>query len=284
MDPTLRLPQTAAEFATPRPGAPATRPAATVVLLRDGAEGLEVHLQRRPPTMAFAAGRAVFPGGGVDPTDSQAPARWTGPSPAEWAEALDADEVRAGAIVVAAVRETFEECGVLLASADGASPDLTAPEWQAARRALAAHEISLGDLLDEYGLTLRSDLLRPWAVWVTPEFEKKRFHTWFLAARLPDGQEATGGTSESVKEEWIGVTAAIRSADAGELPLMPPQYCTMLELYGAASTDELFDAPRDVLTVRPRVAIDDEGPYLQLPDDLVELGRRVGAAMYPQTL
>ena len=95
------------------------RDAATVVLLRPGAAGPEVYLLRRQASMAFAAGMCVFPGGGVDPRDFDADVAWAGPSPAAWASRLGVDEAMARALVCAAVRETFEESGVLLA---GPSP------------------------------------------------------------------------------------------------------------------------------------------------------------------
>ncbi|MGH3360506.1 MAG: NUDIX hydrolase, partial [Nocardioidaceae bacterium] len=89
--------------------------AATVVLLRDGADGLEAYFLRRQPTMAFAAGMYVFPGGRVDPRDADADVRWVGPPPSAWAARFGCDESLARALVCAAVRETYEESDVLLA-------------------------------------------------------------------------------------------------------------------------------------------------------------------------
>ncbi|GAA4388141.1 NUDIX hydrolase [Tsukamurella soli] len=279
MDPTIRLPA-GAEAAAARAGAPEPRMAASVVLLRDGGE-LEVHLLRRASTMAFAAGTAVFPGGGLDAGDGEPVPSWVGPDPAWWAERFGTDADQAMRIVVAAVRETFEECGVLLAcGADGAVPDTSAVSLRRDRERLAAHEISLADLLTEHDLTLRADLLVPWALWITPPFEKRRYRTYFLAARVPDGQTAVGGSREAVSNEWHQVTQAIRAADARELPLMPPQYCTMLELYELGSTAAVFAADRAMIPVQPHVEVDTDGPYLALPDALVQLGRRVGEQMY----
>ena len=90
-----------------------------MVLLREGHVGPEVYLLRRQTSMAFAGGMCVFPGGGVDPRDHDASVAWAGPSPAEWAERLACDESLARALVCAAVRETFEESGVLLAGPVG---------------------------------------------------------------------------------------------------------------------------------------------------------------------
>ena len=149
----------------------APRAASTVVLVRDGEGGPEVFLMRRQPTMAFAAGMAVFPGGGVDARDGDDLALpWAGPGPDEWALRLGVDAGTAVELVCAAVRETFEECGVLLATAPGAQafPTVDDEGWEAERQRLLAREVALSDLLVERGLVLRSDLLRPWARWIDP--------------------------------------------------------------------------------------------------------------------
>ena len=113
------------------------RDAATVVLLRDGTQGPEVYLLRRQTSMAFAGGMCVFPGGGVDPRDfdDELTERglWAGPAPAVWADRLGCDEAKARALVCAAVRETFEESGVLLAGPSSGSvvADTTGEGWEA---------------------------------------------------------------------------------------------------------------------------------------------------------
>src|SRR5215213_4933200 len=121
------------------------RDAATVVLLRPGADGPEIYLLRRQVSMEFAGGMCVFPGGGVDPRDFDHTVAWAGPSPAEWAERLGVDEAKARALVCAAVRETFEESGVLLAgdSADSVIADTTGEDWEADRVALEARDLSM---------------------------------------------------------------------------------------------------------------------------------------------
>ncbi len=106
------------------------RQAATVLLLRDGAPGLEVYLLRRTKGMPFAGGMTAYPGGGVDPRDGDAEVAWSGPSPARWAAAFGCDERLARELVCAAVRETFEEAGVLLAGdpAGGHGPGAVVPD------------------------------------------------------------------------------------------------------------------------------------------------------------
>jgi 8-oxo-dGTP pyrophosphatase MutT (NUDIX family) len=282
MDPRIRLsenlfPEIAAAANPAEP-----RPAASVVMLRDGAGGLEVHLLMRAPTMAFAAGRPVFPGGRVDAADAAPIPDWTGPSPERWAADLGVDPATATAIVCAAVRETFEEAGVLLASPvrGAALRDLDSGDWRDDRESLSRHRLDLAGLLGRRELTLRSDWLKPWSVWVTPEFEAKRFHTWFLVARCPEDQVTLSVSSESTTSRWIGVEAAIRLADAGRLPLLPPQYCTCLELLRFDSVDQVLAADRGVPTIRPHAESDAEGMYLALPDDLVELGLAAQRRMY----
>lgn len=140
-------------FSVAEPAEPAVpRDAATVLLLRDGDDGLEVFLQRRVAAMAFAAGMTVFPGGGVDQRDADATVAWAGPPAAEWAGWFNATEQVARALVCAAVRETFEESGVLLAgTADEVVTDTA--RYAGAREALVSRELSLADFLAREGLT-----------------------------------------------------------------------------------------------------------------------------------
>src|SRR3954462_894312 len=163
------------------------RLASTVVLLR---EPFEAYLIRRVPTMAFAASMYVFPGGGVDPRDASVLPGWAGPSPADWAARLRLEESVARSVVCAAVREVFEESGVLLAGADTDTVvgDVSGPDWERARLALIARELGFAEFLTGNGLVLRSDLLVPWSRWITPEFEPRRFDTYFFFALLPPGQ------------------------------------------------------------------------------------------------
>ena len=154
------------------------RNAATVVLMRGSAQGPEVYLLRRQVSMEFAAGMCVFPGGGVDKRDFDAEIGWVGPTPAEWAALLGTDEAFARALVCAAVRETFEESGVLLAgpTEESVVEDTTGDDWEEDRRALEAREVSFTSFLERRGLRLRTDLLRLWGSWVTPVFEPRRFN------------------------------------------------------------------------------------------------------------
>jgi 8-oxo-dGTP pyrophosphatase MutT (NUDIX family) len=149
------------------------RQAATVLLLRDGEPGLEVYLLRRTKGMPFAGGMTAYPGGGVDPRDGDTEIGWAGPSPDRWAAAFGCDERTARELVCTAVRETFEEAGVLLAGAGDGSvvPDVSGDDWEEQRQGLLSRDISLAELLAGRGLVLRSDLLRPFAHWITPPVE-----------------------------------------------------------------------------------------------------------------
>jgi 8-oxo-dGTP pyrophosphatase MutT (NUDIX family) len=212
------------------------RDAATVVLLRPGASGPDVYLLRRQTSMAFAGGMCVFPGGGVDSRDFDDElvdrGLWAGPSPAEWALRLGCDEPRARALVCAAVRETFEESGVLLAGtgADSVVADTTGDDWEADRVALESREVSLTAFLEDRSLVLRTDLLGAWSGWLTPVFEPRRYRTWFFVARLPEGQVTRDVSSESSSVMWAGAMDAVSRVEQQEILMLPPTWLTCLEV------------------------------------------------------
>jgi 8-oxo-dGTP pyrophosphatase MutT (NUDIX family) len=257
------------------------RDAATVVLLRPGAAGPDVYLLRRQTSMAFAGGMCVFPGGGVDPRDFDdelvGRGLWAGPSPAEWASRLGCDEPKARALVCAAVRETFEESGVLLAGAgpDSVVADTTGDDWEADRVALEARDLALTDFLDRRGLVLRSDLLGAWAGWLTPIFEPRRYRTWFFVADLPEGQRTRDVSSESSKVTWMPAIDAVAAVDEGRMFMMPPTYLTCLEVSQHPTPSAVLAAcaDRDLEMFMPAVVDDGEGFTLSRParlDPLIE--------------
>lgn len=249
------------------------RNAATVVLLRDGAAGPEVYLLRRQTSMAFAGGMCVFPGGGVDPRDfgqEILEAAWAGPSPAEWAELLGCDEALAHALVCAAVRETFEESGVLLAgpSADSVVSDTTGEDWEADRVALESRELSMTDFLVRRGLVLRADLLGAWSGWLTPIFEPRRYETWFFVAVLPEGQITRDVSSESSSVLWTPAMTAVESVEAGDIMMLPPTYLTCLDVAQHASAAAVLAeaATRRVEMFTPQVLSAGEDFVLSRPE------------------
>ncbi|MEV6946962.1 NUDIX hydrolase [Streptomyces sp. NPDC051172] len=243
--------------------------AATVMLLKDTDRGPAVHMLRRRASMAFAGGAYAYPGGGVDPRDDEHHVRWAGPTRAWWAERLGVDEREAQAIVCAAVRETYEEAGVLLAgpSADSVVGDTTGEDWEADRAAVAAREYSFAEFLDRRGLVLRSDLLGAWTRWITPEFESRRYDTWFFVAALPHGQRTRNASTEADRTVWIRPGEAAASYDKGELTMMPPTIATLRQLaYCATAADALAAAPdRDLTPVLAEARVKDGEIVLSWP-------------------
>ncbi|WP_327402390.1 NUDIX hydrolase [Streptomyces sp. NBC_01288] len=247
------------------------RRAATVMLLRDtGTDtGPAVHMLRRRASMAFAGGAYAYPGGGVDPRDDDHHVRWAGPTRAWWANRLGVDETAAQAIVCAAVRETYEEAGVLLAgpTPDSVVGDTTGPDWEADRAALVARDLSFAEFLDRRGLVLRSDLLGAWARWITPEFETRRYDTWFFVAVLPEGQRTRNASTEADRTVWITPGEAASSYDKGDLTMMPPTIATLRGLipYGSAA-EALSAAPeRDLTPVLARARLEADEVVLSWP-------------------
>jgi 8-oxo-dGTP pyrophosphatase MutT (NUDIX family) len=236
------------------------RHAATVVLLRDAAGGLEVYLLRRAGTMAFGAGMHVFPGGSVDPRDGETATAWAGPPATAWAGWLGCDEPLARALVCAAVRETFEESGVLLAGPDAAGvvADTTGDDLERDRLALLDRSASMAEVLAARGLVLRSDLLRPWAHWITPEFEPKRFDTRFFLAAVPPGQRPRDVSGEADDTVWLPVAAAVAQHEAGALAMLPPTIRSLRELSAYACVADALAVAREVKPVLPRLVQDGE--------------------------
>ncbi|MFE7854027.1 NUDIX hydrolase [Streptomyces sp. NPDC057403] len=243
--------------------------AATVMLLKDTGSGPVVHMLRRRASMAFAGGAYAYPGGGVDPRDDEHHVRWAGPTRAWWAERLGVDERAAQAIVCAAVRETYEEAGVLLAgpTPDSVVGDTTGEDWEADRAALVARDFSFAEFLDRRGLVLRSDLLGAWARWITPEFEARRYDTFFFVAALPHGQRTRNASTEADRTVWIRPQDAADGYDKGELLMMPPTIATLRALapYGTAA-DAVAAAPgQDMTAVLAQARLEDGRIVLTWP-------------------
>ncbi len=248
-------------------GVPAVpRVAATVLLLRPAGTDFEVYVIRRVAAMAFG-GMYAFPGGGVDRSDSQAHLDWAGPEPAEWGERLALDPDAAQAVVCAAGREVFEEAGVLLAGPDAATVvgDVSGDDWETARQDLEARRIGFADLLAGRRLTLRSDLLLPWSRWITPEFEPRRFDTYFFVALLPEGQRTRDVSGEADRTLWIRPADAVARAEAGELNMLPPTMVTLAQVAAAGDLAGVAKAAatRDAATpVTPRLDLNGEPRFV----------------------
>lgn len=195
------------------------RDASTVVLLRDGSAGVETWLLTRVSGMVFAGGMTVFPGGRVDEGDADLP--FAGGAP-EAAALLADDEATVRALLGAAVRETFEETGVLLTVPAGSAADAVAD--------VEAGRLSFGDLLRSRDLAVDAAALRPWSRWVTPPGQTRRYDTRFFVAALPAGATAADVTTESSRAEWVPVGAAVEQAQRGERAVLPPTAVTLAAL------------------------------------------------------
>lgn len=247
------------------------RDAATVVLLRTpatGEPGVEVYLLRRHRAMDFAGGMYVFPGGGVDDRDLDADIAWAGPPARAWADRLSAPEPLARALVCAAVRETFEESGVLLAGPthDTVVDDTTGDDWERDRVALVERETSFAQMLHRRGLVLRSDLLAAWTHWITPEFEPRRFDTRFFVAALPSGQVTRDVSTESDQVAWVRPGEATRAADEGAFRMLPPTYVTLQDVAALADPADALGAAaaRVIRPIQPYLRYDEAGAVLSV--------------------
>jgi glyoxylase-like metal-dependent hydrolase (beta-lactamase superfamily II)/8-oxo-dGTP pyrophosphatase MutT (NUDIX family) len=240
------------------------RPAATVVLLRPGSAGLEVLLTRRPTTMAFASDASVFPGGRVD-ADDAAPGLTARSVRSAEASALalggDVAPARALAAHVAAIRELFEEAGVLLA-------DTTAPATDVAeaRSALLRGEVTFPGLADALDLRLRTDRLVPLSRWVTPEPYPRRFDARFFVAALPDGAVPTFEGGEVAAHAWLRPSEALAAMAAGRLTMWLPTSTSLQQLEHVTSLDQIRErlAPGPLGAVRTE-AVDDEIVRIVMP-------------------
>ncbi|MFF0313292.1 NUDIX hydrolase [Micromonospora sp. NPDC005252] len=244
-------------------GTPATpRVAATVLLLRPTDTDFEVYVIRRVAAMTFG-GMYAFPGGGVDRSDSAAHLDWAGPAPAEWAGRLGVAPDAAQAVVCAAAREVFEEAGVLLAGPDPATVvgDVSGDDWESARQDLEGRRLGFAALLADRHLTLRSDLLLPWSRWITPEFEPRRFDTYFFVALLPAGQRTRDVSGEADHTLWIRPADALARAEAGELTMLPPTLVTLAQVAAAGDLAGVARAAADRDAATPIT------PRLDLPAD-----------------
>jgi 8-oxo-dGTP pyrophosphatase MutT (NUDIX family) len=239
--------------------------AATIVLLRDGADGVEVYLLRRQSTMEFLPGMYVFPGGKAQASDRDVE-DWVGPSAEAWGKRFGCDADTARGLVVAAVRETFEESGILLAGpdADTVVSDTSAPDMQAARLALENGEYGFAEFLAEQGLVLRADLLGAWSHWITPEFEPRRYDTRFFVAALPEGQVVGELPGEADRALWAPMAKVLESVDSGKAMMLPPTAITCREVSGfTAATILTASAEREIKTVAPYLVDDDGELFLE---------------------
>jgi 8-oxo-dGTP pyrophosphatase MutT (NUDIX family) len=216
--------------------------AATLILLRQHDGEIQTYLLRRSPTSRFMPGLFVFPGGLVDGADCDE---------AFWKDRVDLSPGAVGErlgrglgfaevsrYAVAAIRETFEEAGVLFAS----KTDATAADLKGAgeRRLQGSRQRGwFRNLVQDQAWTLAFSALAPWAQWITPVGMSHRFDTRFFVAALPEGQDGRPDMRETTEGRWISAKQALKDNIAGRIPLSPPTLVTLQELRGYAALDGL---------------------------------------------
>lgn len=254
------------EFQTERTAPSAPRPAATVVLLRDGDGGVEpgpagalqVFCVERSGKSSFLAGALVFPGGQLDPGDRE----WAlhVPVQAGRIRAWDREDLRAEAFALAAVRETLEEAGILLA--EGAT-------GVDAIRAALLGGASLRDLLKSAGLTPALHQLHPFARWITPAAEKKRFDTTFFLARSPVDQLGAHDDTETVSSLWATPHQLLARWEVGAIALVPPTHATLEWLATCTSVEDALRraSSLSLRPICPELAQHEGAVALLLPGD-----------------
>ena len=251
-----------------------TRPAATVVLLREEDAGLEALLLRRHRRSGFAADAWVFPGGVVDKADRdpEVADRLDGPTVAEWAARLGCeDPAEAQGYVVAAIREAFEETGILLAHPDPTGPTQLhdGESLAVARRALLNDVVSLRDVAVGNGLRLAGGALVYVAHWITPEPEPRRYDTRFFAALAPEGALCEVHDEEMTDYAWLRPADAVERFRTGQMKLLPPTVRTLEQLAPFGTFAELREAlvGAPVPTILPRMRRDPGGVAIVVPDE-----------------
>lgn len=246
----------------------AAKPSATVMLLRDASHGLEVFVLRRASSMPFAPDMLAFPGGGVDPRDGDPSVPWAGPRPEDWAELMALPVDRARELVIAAAREVFEECGVLLAGPDPERLlDGSGTDWSGERAGLLAREHSFGELLIRHQLVLRTDLMRLRARWTTPECEPRRYDTWFFAAGLPAGQLPDDASSEAAQVRWTTPARALADHAAGGEVMLPPTLVMIEQLSAHPDTATALAGQPPTPQVQPWPVEHSDATWMRAPID-----------------
>lgn len=237
------------------------RPAASAVILRDCPEGIEVFMVVRHHEIDFASGALVFPGGKVDADEAnietqEAVAIGAGPAPSFW---------------MAAIRETFEEAGLLLARRQGEAKLLAAEDTQALvktyRPALLAGTLTFAHLLKRENLRPALDLMVHFAHWITPPGPPRRFDTHFFLVAAPVAQTGVHDGLETTEGVWIAPRRAIEDADAGRRIMLPPTRLNLHKLAQFSSVHAAAESTRSstVVTVLPRIERVEGGRRLLLP-------------------
>ncbi len=237
---------------------------ATVLLLRDGAAGLEVFMVERHRQVDFASGALVFPGGKLDPADAHPEVF----AVTDGRDGLEDDEV---ALRLCGIRETFEEAGVLLArDAPGGTylgPKRTTELADKYREPLHHNEMSLRDVVATETLTFAADAMIPFAHWITPRQSPKRFDTMFYLAAAPEGQLAGHDHRETVDSVWIRPEDALADAEAGRRTVVIATRLNVAMLGESKTVEEAIEAARTrpIVSVEPGMELTDDGFIFHIP-------------------
>jgi 8-oxo-dGTP pyrophosphatase MutT (NUDIX family) len=256
-----------------------TRDAATIMLVRDAAGGFEVCMLKRHLDSDFVGGAFVFPGGKVDEGDRSELAKTVcaGRTDAQASELLGVPSGGLG-FFVAALRECFEEAGILLAYPAGETDGpLYRPRDDSAEKRLAgfradvnAKTVNFLEACRRAQVTLAVDRVLYFSHWITPEMAPKRFDTRFFVACVPPGQTAIHDDFETVETVWIAPNTALERQAAGEFEIIFPTMKNLQAISRFASTTELLDAAaaaESVPAILPRVVSDGNGVRIVLPGD-----------------
>lgn len=266
---------------SPTPEQVPVRDAATVMLLRDGSDGPEVCLMQRNLNSDFVGGAYVFPGGAVDPADADVAVAQRCP---------DLDDVEASrrlglavgglAFWVAAIRESFEEAGVLLARhADGRRLDLSGP---GAAERFAGHRDdvdnerrTIAEVAVQEDLNLDVGQLHYFSRWITPLGAHRRYDTRFFVCAAPEGQEVVEDSRELIGTQWLTPAEALRRHDAGDITMIFPTVRTLVALSRFDRADAVLDHARAqsrVEGILPTISDGDDGMRIVLPGDPEDVG------------
>ena len=253
------------------------RPAATVILVRDGELGLETFMLRRNPKSEFVPGQFVFPGGAVDVSDqlSEELGLLSAHLDDRWASKKLGIESGGLAFWVAAVRECFEEAGALLAGVDGEELSLVDPpireRFQTHRQAIYSGELTIAEMCRAEGLSLNLEALRYVSHWITPIGPPKRFDTRFFVARSPKGQRPEHDGGETVESCWIAPKEAMELHQAGKFEMILPTVANLEPLTEMDSVDVVMkwaDELSNIPEILPAIFLDPEGsPVVLLPGE-----------------
>jgi 8-oxo-dGTP pyrophosphatase MutT (NUDIX family) len=237
------------------------------MLVRDGDRGMEVFMLRRTLDAVFAGGLYVFPGGAVDAADGHAEVEplCTGRTDAEASEVLG---IASGGLAfwVAAIRECFEEAGVLLARRGGLDigfdDPATAERFTAHRHAVHDGSVRLVDLCAAEDLRLSTDAIQYVSHWITPIGERRRFDTRFFVARAPEAQEPLHDDGETIASLWVGPAEALDRQRRGELAMIPPTMKNLEFLTQHTTADQALAAAALLpppVAIQPRLRLGPDG-------------------------